>query len=209
MREACLHADVADSPPPSRDPSTVRRAACTPHWYTPRSVPTPFGTRQLDGGSVAPEKLLQRLEWEKRVTQENLEVIRERLVALEERAAALAITRRTLTDLLGAEPAPGELPICASSDDDKGPSAAGTSASPHQEERATPPGLGETEGICQPPDRDSGGQRGSADAGPRSHHRPRSEKSESFAGGGHPQGVPQTRGFWLPESARVRRVHWP
>ncbi|MFB6692988.1 hypothetical protein ACFCX3_20920 [Streptomyces virginiae] len=90
---------------------------------------------------MAPEKLLQRLEWEKRVTQENLEAIRERLVALEERAAALAITRRTLTDLLGAEPAPGKLPICASSDDGQGPSVAGTSASPHQEETVTPPGL--------------------------------------------------------------------
>lgn len=88
---------------------------------------------------MAPDKLLQRLEWEQRVTQEKVDAIRERLVALEERAAALAITRRTLTDLLGADPDPGEPSTGAASDDGQGSSAADTPAGPQQQERVAPP----------------------------------------------------------------------
>lgn len=88
---------------------------------------------------MAPDKLLQRLEWEQRVTQEKLDAIRKRLIALEERAAALAITRRTLTDLLGAEPDPGMTPTGAASDNGQGPSAADMPMGPQQEERVTPP----------------------------------------------------------------------
>lgn len=88
---------------------------------------------------MAPDKLLQRLEQEQRVTQEKLDGIRERLVALEERAAALAITRRTLTDLLGAEPDPGGPSTDASSDDGQESSGADKPADPQQEERVAPP----------------------------------------------------------------------
>ncbi|AWZ07124.1 MULTISPECIES: hypothetical protein [unclassified Streptomyces] len=83
---------------------------------------------------MAPDKLLQRLEWEQRVAREKLDAIRERLVALEERAAALAITRRMLTDLLGAESGAGEPPTEFTSEGAQEPSTG-----PQREERVAPP----------------------------------------------------------------------
>ncbi|MCX5297943.1 hypothetical protein OG898_15855 [Streptomyces sp. NBC_00193] len=87
---------------------------------------------------MAPDVLLQRLEREQCVTQERVDAIRERLVALEERAAALAITRRTITDLFGAESAAGEPPGDDTSDTARPASGVDESVSPQQEERVTP-----------------------------------------------------------------------
>ncbi len=59
--------------------------------------------------------------------------VQERLVVLKERAAALAIMRRTLTDLLEAGAVAGEPPADAASGNGERPSPAGASAGPQQE----------------------------------------------------------------------------
>ncbi|MGW7572489.1 hypothetical protein [Streptomyces sp. NPDC054765] len=87
---------------------------------------------------MAPDTVIQRLEREEETARAEMTALQGRLVALEERLAALSVTRRTLTELLEAAPVTGETPSAEAHGSEQEPSSAKKRPEPGKAKQASP-----------------------------------------------------------------------